>query len=45
MCVGDCSGDDAKTCCLKENITATTDAHSAGLASLVGMLLVLSTAS
>jgi len=45
MCAGDCSSDDAKTCCLKENITATTDAHSAGLASVVGILLVLSTAS
>merc|ERR1712100_577693 len=42
MCAGDCSSDDVKTCCLVNNgTTATTDAHSAGLASVVGMLLVL----
>jgi hypothetical protein len=46
MCKGDCSSDDKTTCCLKENkSTATTDAHSTGLASVVAMLLLLSTAS
>lgn len=45
-CKGDCSSDDKDTCCLKENkSTATTDAHTTGLASVVAMLLLLSTAS
>jgi hypothetical protein len=46
ICKGDCSSDDASTCCLKANNTsATTDANSAGLAAGVGMLLLLSAAS
>jgi hypothetical protein len=45
MCKGDCSSDDASSCCLKANTTATTDASSAGLASVVGLLVLLSTAS
>merc|ERR1711998_482645 len=46
MCKGDCSEDDAKTCCLKANsTTATTDATSVGLAASVGMLILLSSVS
>merc|ERR1712146_121846 len=43
MCKGDCSEDDAKTCCLKANsTTATTDATSLGPAAGVAMLVILS---
>merc|ERR1712224_406991 len=45
MCKGDCSDGDASVCCLKGNVSATTDATSSGLASLVGLLILLSTAS
>merc|ERR1711966_494467 len=41
MCKGDCSSDDASTCCQKANKTATTDAQSCGLASLVAGLILM----
>merc|ERR1711907_805559 len=44
MCKGDCSADDAATCCLKQNASATTDATSSGLASVVGLLILMSAA-
>lgn len=45
-CDGDCSTDDAETCCLKaNNSTATTDANGFGLAAAVGMLVILCAAS
>merc|ERR1712023_198184 len=40
MCKGDCSSDDAATCCQKANdSSATTDAKSFGLASVVAGLV------
>jgi hypothetical protein len=44
MCKGDCSSEDASTCCQKKNTTATTDAVSTGMASVVGLLVLISTA-
>lgn len=45
VCNGDCSSDDAKTCCMAaNNSSATTDASSVGLAATVASLVVLSAA-
>jgi hypothetical protein len=44
-CKGDCSSDDASTCCKKANKTATTDAKSSGLASLVAGLVLMAAAA
>merc|ERR1711998_621828 len=48
VCEGTCDKDDKATCCLSggtNNTSATTDANSAGLAAVVGILIVLSVVS
>lgn len=48
VCEGTCDKDDKATCCLSSssnNTSATTDANSAGLAAVVGILIVLSVVS